>query len=62
LKKKKRMQTPEPTHGHRRQGIPPLARRLVAVRKHLRIRCARPEHASGQDPKNPKNPISFVVD
>ena len=40
------MHTHEQNSGSRRQGVPPLTRRLV-----LRIRCARPGHASGQQPE-----------
>jgi len=42
----KRTHYREPEQGNRRHGIKPLTRRLS-----LRLRCARPGHASGQGPE-----------
>ena len=43
------MQTREQNNGNRRHGVKPLTRRPV-----LRIRCARPRHAFGQDEEQDK--------
>jgi len=42
----KRTHHREQNQGNRRHGIQPLTRRLS-----LRLRCARPGHASGQEPE-----------
>jgi len=46
------MQPHEQNLGNRRHRTLPLTRRLV-----LRIRCARPEHASGQRSETTNEPI-----